>query len=525
MDILLFNPYYSQSIEYYSFFQPASPIGLMYLAAYLRKNNLRCGIHELGVFNINESIKIGSRVRFGLSDEAIAKIIEDETPKIIGITNMYSIYYRDVMEIAQTVKMIDPTIKVVVGGNHASSYWNHILKNQFIDFVVLGEGEEAFLELCTKLLNGKEAENTPGIAYRDGKDVPKKTLERPLIPNLDDIPFPAYDMVDFRRYFGEGNPFAMRFPAAGIVSSRGCPGDCVYCTVKAVWGRTWRGRTAKNVVDEMEFLKKNYSIREFAFLDDSASVDRRRWEGICDEITARALDIKWSTPNGIAHWTLTKDILDKMKKSGCYRITFGIESGNLETRKFLGKPYSLLQAEELIRHANRIGMWTICTNIIGFPYEKLKSIKDTVDFAKKSGTDFACFYLLIPQPTSEVYSYFKKEGLLDFDSFFESDKFEIRKFEEINYVLNETGTDTVYFKKERLNRLQKEAYRSFILYRAMTYLFNPLKILMKIHSVEDAHYISKLLGKGFEIFFRTLNPMHKKSSDYLYKSTKKSLNN
>mgnify|MGYP001596057750 CR=1 FL=1 len=525
MDILLFNPYYSQSIEYYSFFQPAPPIGLMYLAAFLRKNNLKSEIHELGVFNINESIKTGTRVRFGLSNETITKIISEKTPKIVGITNMYSIYCKDVLEIARIVKMADPTIKVVIGGNHASSYWAHLLKNNFIDFVVLGEGEETFLELCTKLLGRRETNNIPGIAYRDNYGVPKKAPARALISNLDDIPFPAYDMLDFRKYSGEGNPFAMRFPVAGIVSSRGCPGKCVYCTVKAVWGKTWRGRTPKNVVDELEFLQKNYSIREFAFLDDSASVDRKRWEGICDEIIRRKFDAKWSTPNGIAHWTLTKVILDKMKRSGCYRITFGIESGNPETRKFLGKPYSLLQAKELIQHANRIGMWTICTNIIGFPYEKLGSIMDTLDFAKKSGTDFACFFLLIPQPTSEVYDYFKKEGLLDFDSFFESDEFDTTKFEEINYVLNETGSDTVYFKKEELNRLQKEAYRSFILYRALSYLINPFKILRKIRSLEDARYISKLLVKGFEIFLRTLNPLHKKSSDYLYKNSKKSLNN
>lgn len=520
MDILLFNPYYSQLIKYYSFYRPTPPIGLLYIGSYLKKYGMDCRIYELGIFDAKDAIKIGKRARFGLSDEEIVEIIKKEKPKIAGITSMYSVYYRDVVEIANTIKKIDSNISIVIGGNHASSYWRYILKNKSIDFVVIGEGEEAFLELSRKLLSKESIEDVYGIAYRQRNGNIVKTNPRELIKDLDEIPFPALDLIDYKRYLGEGNPYSMRPPSAGIVSSRGCPGNCVFCTIKAVWGRRWRGRSSKNVVDEIEFLRQEYNVKEFSFLDDSASVNRKRWEGICDEIIKRRLNIKWTTPNGIAHWTLTKDILKKMNKSGCYRITFGIESGHPQTRKFLGKPYSLKQAKELIQYANRIGMWTMCTNIIGFPYENLASINQTIDFAKRCGTDFACFYLLIPQPTSDVYRYFEKEGLLNFDSFFESDGFNEEEFEKINYILNETGCDTIYFKKEELNRLQKKAYRSFIIYRAMTYLFNPLKLVKKIHSTEDFKYILRMLNKGFLIFFRTFNPLYKKSSDYLYVKSK-----
>ncbi len=520
MEILLINPYYSQMIDNYSFIRPAPPLGLMYLASYLRKHNLTCKIAELGVFDTRDALKMGRRVRFGLSDEAISDMIQKENPKIVGLTCMYSIYYHDVIEIANTVKKIYPGVKIVLGGNHASSYWQQILRHPSIDYVVLGEGEETFLELSKKLLQSEPVAPILGLAFRDKDNAVIKNEARHLIKDLDVIPFPALDLIDFKKYLGEGNPFAMRFPVAGIISSRGCPGDCVYCTVKAVWGRTWRGRSPKNVVDEIELLYNTYSIKEFAFLDDSASVDRKRWETICDEIIARKLDIRWSTPNGIAHWTLTKDILDKMKKAGCYRVTFGIESGDPGTRRFLGKPYSLDQAKKLIQYANRIGMWTISTNIIGFPYEQLGSIQKTIEFAKQSGTDFATFYLLIPQPTSDVYQYFKKEGLQNFDAFFESFDFDEKEFEKMNYVLNEIGSDTVYFKKEELNRLQNVAYRSFIIFRAWTYLLNPLKLLRKIHSGEDLRYILRLVSRGMGIFSRTLNPLNRKTSDYFYEKTK-----
>jgi magnesium-protoporphyrin IX monomethyl ester (oxidative) cyclase len=524
MDIVLFNPYYSQKKEYYSFYLPAAPLGLMYLAGYLRKFGLASKIVELGIFDIKQALLLKDRVRFGLSDKRIVEILRREKPKIVGITSMYSVYYRDIMEIAQTIKKFNKRIKVVIGGNHASSYWNFVLKDKNIDFVVIGEGEQTFLELCQAILKRKkDYSKIKGIAFnfnKNGEII--RTRPRELIFNLDDIPFPARDLMAFEKYLATSkhNPYLMRYPATTIITSRGCPGHCVYCTVRAVWGRTWRGRSPQNVVDEIEELVNKYGVREIAFLDDSASVDKKRWNAICDELISRKLNIKWTTPNGIAHWTLDKPTIKKMYEAGCYRITFGIESGNPETRKFLGKPYPLKQAKELIQYANSIGMWTICTHIIGFPYEKMNSINDTIEFAKKCGTDFATFFLLIPQPTSDVYNYFRKENLLNFDRFFEDLKINGDEFEKINYILNETGADTKYFKKEELREIQKKAYREFITYRALSYLFDPTKLVRKIRSKEDLFYLLRLLSYGAKIFLRTINPLNLKSSDFLYKKRK-----
>ena len=329
-DIVLINPYYSQKKEYYSFNLPAAPLGLTYLAGYLRRFGLASKIVELGVFDIKQAILLKDRVRFGISDKKILKILQKERPKIVGITSMYSVYYRDVIEIAQTIKKFNRKIKVVIGGNHASSYWNFVLKDKNIDFVVIGEGEQTFLELCQVILKRKKNyENIKGIAFNKKGEV-IRTPVRELISNLDDIPFPARDLVVFEKYLAtpQHNPYLMRYPSATLITSRGCPGKCVYCTVRAVWGRTWRGRNPQNVVDEIEELVKKYGVREIAPLDDSASVNKKRWNAICDELISRKLDIKWSTPNGIAHWTLDKPTIKKMYEAGCYRITFGIESGN-----------------------------------------------------------------------------------------------------------------------------------------------------------------------------------------------------
>lgn len=504
MDVLFFNQYFTSTSRDPDIILANMPINLLCLASYLKEKGILSKIYELGILNRREIKTEGDRVRCGISDKEIMCILEKEKPKIIGLGCMYSRHYIDVLSIAKLIKEYNKDIQVVLGGNHATAFWNMALKNDVFDFIVKGEGEITFYELCEKVLSGKkDFYSITGLAYKDINGSIITAPPRDLIKNLDDLVI-DYSLVDVLKYANitKNSPFLMRYPALGVISSRGCPNNCIYCTIKIVWGRTWRAKSAKKTVDELELLKKRYGIQEFAFLDDSASLNKKRWLEICDEIIRRKLNIRWTTPNGIAHWTLDKPVLNKMKKSGCYRVTFGIESGNVETRKFIGKPYSLKQAQELIQHANKIGMWTICTNILGFPYENRKSIQNTVNFAKKSGTDFATFFLLAPHVTSEVYNYFKKEGLVDFDSIFNDNIFDEDAYEKMNKTLNDDGVPTKYFSAAELKKIQIYAYRSFIVYRAFSF-FNLLRIIRKINSKEDFFYMLKLFFVGLKILVKT----------------------
>jgi len=514
-DVLLFNQYFTSKREAPDTIFAAPPINLLCLASYLKEKQVNCKIYELGAFD-SSGIRIeNNRLRCGLSDKEIVEILVNESPKIAGIGCVYSRHYIDILSLARLIKSVNSLTKVVVGGNHASAFWNMVLKEPAVDFVVRGEGEITFYELCNSVLSGKSTfENIKGLAYKDKFGAVVKTFDRELIPNLDDLPLLDYNLAPFRKYIysGHKSPFIMRNPAVGIISSRGCPGKCVYCTIKAVWGKSWRGKSVKKTVDEIELLVRKYGIREIFFLDDSVSLDKKRWEGICDDIIERKLNIRWTTPNGIAHWTLDAPLLKKMKKAGCYRITFGIESGNTETRKFLGKPYSLTQAKEMIQYANRIGMWTISTNILGFPYEDRKSMDDTLEFAQKSGVDFAAFFLLAPHVTSDVYSYFNQEGLLDFDFAFRDTTFDEEKYEAMNKMLNDGGIPTKFFSAEELKQLQIKYYKSFIIRRAISYIVNPLNILRKIRSLEDFRYTFRLAFAGLKIL---LNSFYKKTTKEL----------
>ena len=528
-DILLFNQYYTSEKETPELVTAMLPYNLLCLATYLREKSMDCKIYELGIFDVSETIMSrGGRIRCGLPDRKIINIIKEEKPKIIGIGCMYTIHFWAITEIARLIKETDPTIKVVLGGSHATIFAGQILKEQSFDYVVRGEGEITFHELCSGILSGQPGEEEiAGITYRTKNGEIKSNPDRSFIKDIDILPIPDYSLVDLKKYADPSfkSPYHMRHPPIGILTSRGCPYKCVFCTVREVWKRNWRARSAQKTVDEIEILAKNYGIREIYFMDDNVSLDKKRWKEILEEIIKRKLDIKWTVPNGIAFWTLDKELLKLMKASGCYRLTFGIESANEGTKKFIGKPYPLEMAKNLIKYANEIGMWTICTNIIGFPYETKEAIQDTVDFAKYSGTDFATFYLLALHPVSDVYGYFKKENLLDFDFVFTDNWFVDEKFKKLFKTLYAGGFSTKYLTAKELRKIQQKAYKDFILYRAFTYIVNPFKLLKKIRSFEDFRFVTKLLFMGVKILFRslltTVMPKEKSVYNLFYKSSVK----
>ena len=479
MKILLIYP--SVTIYGPGKIDPHPPLGLAYLAAYLiKQNKYEVKILDALALGKDSIIKTGKLTRVGLKDEQIEKMIKEFNPDVVGISIMFTAFAQDGLKTAKIVKKVNRKIITVLGGAHVSIDPKSIVNNSYVDFAVKGEGEITFHNLLQAIKNKKPLRNVTGIIYKSrNRILENKTT--PFIDNLDKLPFPARNLLPMALYDNPDDLFSMRHPATTMVTSRGCPGVCIYCSIHAIWGHTWRGRSAENVVDEIEYLVKDYGIKEIYFQDDSMSIDKKRLMQICDLIISRNIDIKWSTPNGIAHWTLDKSLLKKMKQAGCYRVTFGIESGNPEIRRWVGKPFSLRQARELTKYANKIGLWTVATNIIGFPYETRQQIEDTINFAIDSDVDFALFFRLGPRPGTLVYEIFKKEGWLPKDQ---------------RLLFSESvSCRTKFFQKKELYSIQSQAYRKFLKYRVISF-FNPLRLLRKIHSIEDIKYISKLFVGG-----------------------------
>ena len=481
------------------------PLGLAYIAGYLEKHGYKVDILDARSLSKERVIRKGDTAIYGLTDDEIRDHIRKIKPDIVGISCMYTAYSGDAHRVARIVKDLDKKIHIIMGGAHASTFPELVLKDSNIDVVVHAEGEETFLELVRNIENKEGYEKTKGISFNKNGVLTKNPL-RSFIEVLDTIPFPARHLLDMNLYLNKTpNLYAMRAPSTTMITSRGCPQSCIYCTIQSVWGnRKWRGRSPKNVVDEMELLHKKYGINELYWMDDSAGTSKKRLIEICNEIIGRKLDIKWTTPNGIAHWYLDEPILDKMKAAGCYRVTFGIESGNVETRKFIGKPFPLEQAKRMIRYANGIGMWTICTFIIGFPFESEKSIIDTINFACESGTDMAVFYLLCPHPGTKVYDIFKEEGLLNLDYVIDPTvHVESKDFENIGLKLAGRGAKTKYCTPEELQQYLSLAYRFFFRTR-LKHSLNPARTVQKIRNIEDFKYVCKIGRMGIKVAFKSM---------------------
>jgi len=493
--ILLINPALSGSLTS-GIFTVKVPLGLAYIASYLEKLGYSPEILDCMAYYENIEKKSEGNYRIGLAEKDIIKKIREFNPDIVGIACGYTIHEGDSMKIAELVKKNSKAI-VVFGGAHTSANPQLVLRDKNVDIAVIGEGEITFSKIIEYFKNKNKLLKIDGIAYRQKNKI-KINPPSEYIKNLDELPFPARHLLPMEKYLNHPqNSIAnMRSPTTEIISSRGCPFNCIFCSVHTVWGRKWRARSAKNVIDEVEELNKTYGIKEFRFFDDNLTWDKKRISEVCEEIIKRKLNIKWDTPNGVAIATLNEDVLSNMKKAGYYKIVMGIESGSEKTLKFMRKPVSLEHAKKIIKICNKLGIWTWSTFVIGFPDETKEEIQKTIDFAKNSGLNFATFYIAQPYPGTDLCEIYKKEGLL-------------KKGINLNSSVTETQYDTNHFKAEELRELQKKAYSDFIKHRMIRY-FNPIyfynEFLNRFKTFEDVKYIFRmflnLVGKEYSPIYQ-----------------------
>lgn len=486
MKILLIYPPYTSHIT--DPIKANPPLGLAYIAAYLEKFNYGVEILDalaLGIENVKRSDNDPEFLTAGLSNEEIGGYIKKSDPDVIGIYGGVTSNIHNSHNCARIAKEINPDIPVVFGGSHSTSCPDLVLRDNNIDIIVNGEGEITFLEIIKRIERDESISDTEGIIFRANGAL-RVNKERPYIDNLDSLPFPARHLLPMKIY-AKVSRFArdhyMRHPRANMVSSRGCPGNCVFCSIHAIWGHKWRPRSAGNVLDEMELLVNEYGIREIAFYDDNISFDKKRLIEICKGIQERRLDIKWDTPNGVAIWTLDREVIRNMAKSGCYRLMFGIESACPKTQQFIRKKTSIDFCNRIIKYANDAGLWTQSTFVIGFPNEQMDSINETLNFIVKSDLDFVRVYIATPFPGTDLYEEFVKNGLIE----------DYRKTNRIdNYIsVSYGGVNTKYFTSEELRKIQGRMYSRFIKSRIKKFL-NPLRWIKKIDSFEDLVYTLKV---------------------------------
>ena len=486
--LLIFPPLTALPSDYPT---PDPPLGLAYIASVLEKHGFEVEILDAfaeGLNNVEQ--KSGGSIRVGMDENNIKRYLSKYNPALIGISCAYTAHVQDTLETAQIVKETIPHSVVMLGGAHATSEAELLLKNRNIDLVIMGEGEMTVLALAKVLQSGGDMTKVNGISIRVGERI-ISTPPRPYIDNLDELPFPAWHLLPMEIYLESQTStrsYTMRLPRTNIITSRGCPYHCIFCSVHSIWGHKWRARSAENVIAEMKFLVEKYGIREFYILDDNITIQRKRVIEICNMMINSNLNVKWAAPNGVAVWTLDKELLLKMKESGYYRLTLGIESAAEETLKLIRKPVNLQKANQIIKIGNKIGLWTHSTFIFGFPDEQMSSVIKTINFAKESWLDFASFYIATPYPGTKLYDAFQEYNLFNN----EGEQPYNSQYSSITYA----AYDTRYFTQQKLNKLRNKAYREFLKSRLIRFL-NPIFFLQyfwpKINSFEKLRYFLRLV--------------------------------
>ncbi|MBO8180321.1 MAG: radical SAM protein [Archaeoglobus sp.] len=400
------------------------PLGLGYLAAALREKGFRVQI-------IDDLVE-------KLSFEKLVERLKNS--EIVGITSTTATFNSAL----RYAKMIKEKLGafVIMGGVHVTFRPFDALRHDFVDAVCMGEGEETIAEVAERVEAGKSLNGVEGVIYRDkGKIVDNGP--RGFIEDLDSLPFPAFDLMPLEKYSLLGQKLE-QFP---MITSRGCPFACRYCSSSLFLGRRFRARSAKNVVDEMEWLAENFGAKHIAFGDDTFTLNRKRVFEICDEIKKRGLDVEWSCSSRVD--TINEEMLRKMREAGCSVIYYGVESANKEIlNKYYRKRIKLDAVKRAIEITKKVGIETVCSFIIGAPHETKKDVKETLKLAIKLNPDYAQFSILTPYPGTEIYEEAKEKGLILTENF-------------DDYTAGKPVLKNLYMTSEEISKLLKHCYLRF----------------------------------------------------------------
>ncbi len=432
------------------------PLGLAYIAAVLEREKIGVGIMDCEA----ESVSI----------EGFIRAIKKHKPKIVGITGTTPSFVHGV-EAGKAVKEADSSIKVILGGSHASAMPKDVLeRHECFDYAIAGEGEHAFLELSRHILRGGRFPPMSGIYRRSGRKVLGKGLT-PIIENLDDLPFPARHLLPNSLYRPPADLAiclggkAPMFPYTTLITTRGCPFSCVFCS-QPVFGRKFRARSAKSVVDELEHLNRDYGVRFVNIYDDTFTVDRKRVIDICDEIKKRKLDITFYCRSRVD--TIDEELLRHLKSAGCEIISYGVEAGTDEIMRKIKKNVTVKRVKRIFKATHRLGIATKGYFMIGNPGERPEDVIKTLKLSKEIGPMFAFFSVACILPASELYDMALEKGIIK------------GRYDWTQYPpIYEEG-----FTKGQMQAFQNYAYRSFYLRPKQI-----LKIMSKIRSPKQLKYI------------------------------------
>ena len=424
-------------------------LGLLYVAAYYER--------ETG----NTATFIDCPPE-NVSETALLARVREIKPNMVAMSIM-TFNLLDALRTAKILKQEHPHLKICLGGPHVNLYPKETLNLPEIDYVVFGEGEKIFTRLTQALEGGKEPLSAiNGLGWKENETLHINPAETQLL-DLDELPFPARHLVDVSSYqhiIGEGRQFFT------IQATRGCPAACSFCDIRKT---KFRIRSPESVVDEIEELVK-LGVDDLFFVDDTITIDKKNVLAICNLMVERGIKIHFKISARVD--TINQEVVDALKKAGCYRIHFGIESASPEHLKYLQKGQTPEKVERACKMVRKAGIGFFAYMMIGIPHETKEEMLATVEFAKKLRPDYAQFSICTPYPKVELYFQMLREGIVPEDYW--------QKFAEnptADFKIKFWNKD---FTEEELRQIQDECHARF--YRSPTYI---MKQITQLRSWSD----------------------------------------
>ncbi|MFC1511132.1 B12-binding domain-containing radical SAM protein [Candidatus Margulisiibacteriota bacterium] len=379
MKVLLINPPADSP-------QPVMPLGLAYLAAALRNSNVSVGVIDAWVERLDFK-KLAKR------------ILDFGCPDLVGVT-VSSPGYAEAVKTIRVIKEVSPGSKIVIGGTHPSSLPEECLRdNPEVDFVAVGEGDKLIVELAAGLADEQsDFSRIKGLLYREDGKIKNNGRAEP-IKDLDALPFPARDLFPLFKYRTHP-PYRLHNAYATLITSRGCPYQCTYCT-KSVSGQDYRAQSAEQVVKEIEYLVNEYKIKQIHFYDDDFTINMKRVEDICDRMIAKNIKILWSCVTRVD--LVNERLLSKMRRAGCWLIAYGVESGNQNILNNIKKGYKVETIREAFNLTKKSGIRVLGYFMAGLPGETYSTLNDTVELSLSLNPDFVSWSITALYPGSQLY--------------------------------------------------------------------------------------------------------------------------
>lgn len=399
------------------------PVGLLSVAAFLEKQKIQVGVFDS---MIGPEAKVWAEdtvVMHGVSDTVFEAKIRQEAPQIVGISIPFTAQLEGAVRAAKLVKQINSKIVVVVGGPHVSVDGENLLKQvPEMDYGIQGEGEEAMSAFVEAFEKGQSVHKIPGLIYRTQDNDFIKTNPPKLIEDLDKLPYPAYHMIDMENFFSwskkgiSGRALKGHWRSLSMVTSRGCPFNCIFCSIHLHMGKRYRAHSPSYVLDHLEYVVKKFGVTHIAFEDDNLTFNIQRSAAIFRAVIEKGIKFEWNTPNGIRGDTLDEALLTLMKQTGCLGLTIAPESGSqaildhvIQKKQDLNK---IVQSAAL---CHRLEIPLTAYFVIGLPGEKKKDMQKTIDFAmmlhEKYGVEPSVFSAT-PLVGTRLHEIATREGLL-----------------------------------------------------------------------------------------------------------------